>query len=350
MSGHHAFRLMKSSFQIGIVGASGAVGEVLLDVLHRREFPVDDLRLLASPRSSGKGMKLGKREFTVHPLTVESFTGLDLVFFTAGAAVSREFAPLCLKSGAIVIDNSSAFRLADSVPLIVPGVNDEALSEHSGLIANPNCTTAVTLMALAPLHRAFGVKRIIASTYQAVSGAGARGIYELHHQTKQVLRHHEAQPEIFDYPIAFNVIPHIDSFEPNCYTREEMKMQNEGGKILGLPNFRASTTCVRVPVERAHSVAVTAEFDRPIDLDLARKVIDEAPGVALFDDPDFKKYPMPLECAGQDKCFVGRLREDLAFDHGLSFWVCGDQLLRGAALNAVEIAELALLGKLTQAV
>lgn len=337
---------MKSSYRIGIVGATGAVGVEILDVLCRREFPIESIRALASPRSAGKGLRFGKKEVTVEALNVESFQNLDLVFFSAGAAISKEFAPLCLESGAIAVDNSSAFRMSESVPLVVPGINDHAVKGHNGLIANPNCTTAIALTALAPLHEAFGLKRVIASSYQAVSGAGARAIDELYHQTKQVLRHHHPEPEIFPHPIAFNVIPRIDRFEPNSYTREEMKMQNESRRILDLPSLACSVTCVRVPVERAHSIAVTAEFERQPDLESARRVIDAARGIRLKDDPDYSVYPMPLDCAGQDDCFVGRMREDLAFEKGLSFWVCGDQLLRGAALNAVEIAELALLGKL----
>jgi len=334
--------MKKPAYNVAVVGVTGAVGEEMLRVMERRSFPVANIKLLASSRSAGKPLEFRGKEHAVEALRVNSFEGVDIAFFSAGGSISKEFVPIAVDCGATVVDNSSAFRMHDGVPLIVPQVNGAAVSTHRRIIANPNCTTAITLMALAPLHRAFGVKRIFASSYQAVSGAGARAIAELREQTKRVSGGHKVEPEVFPHQIAFNVIPHIDAFTGNGYTKEEMKMQNEGAKILGLPGFHASVTCVRVPVFRAHSVAVSAEFERPVDLDAARAAIREFPGVELFDDPDANHYPMPVDCAGKDNCVVGRLRKDCAFENGLSFWVCGDQLLRGAALNAVEIAELVI--------
>lgn len=322
------------------MGATGAVGEELLRVLECRDFPVAELRLLASAKSAGKPLEFRGKDLAVQALTVDSFSGIDLAIFSAGSALAAEYSGLAVNAGAIVIDNSSAFRMNERVPLVIPEINPEDAKKHHGILANPNCTTAVTLMALAPLHKAFGVKRVFASSYQAVSGAGARAIQELRMQTKRVSSGHAAEPEVFSHQIAFNVIPQIDSFTENCYTKEEMKMQNESRRILGLPGFRASVTCVRVPVYRAHSVAVSAEFERPVDVVHARSAIEAFPGVQMLDEPDAGIYPMPIDCAGKDDCFVGRLRKDCAFDNGLSFWVCGDQLLKGAALNAVQIAEL----------
>jgi aspartate-semialdehyde dehydrogenase len=260
--------------------------------------------------------------------------------FSAGGGISKEYAPIAVQSGAVVVDNSSAFRLQESVPLVIPEINGADAARHKGIIANPNCTTAVTLMALYPLHRKFGVKRIFASSYQAVSGAGARAIEELRHQVKELAAGQPATKEVFPHQIAFNVIPQVDAFLDTGYTREEMKMQGEGRRIMHLPEFKASVTCVRVPVYRAHSVAVSAEFERPVSVPDAREAIAAFPGVQVRDDTAGNDYPMPLEVAGQDDCFVGRLRLDCALDNGLAFWICGDQLLKGAALNAVQIAEL----------
>ena len=332
--------MLNRSPKVGIVGATGAVGQEMLDVIARRKFPFSELRLLASARSAGRPLKFGQGELVVSPLHVDSLQGLDLVLFSAGASISHEYAPLALDAGAIVIDNSSAFRMHDHVPLVIPEINPDAVRNHSGIIANPNCTTAVALMALAPLHRAFGLRRVVASSYQAVSGAGLRAMDELTVQTKRCLKKQNPEPEVFKHQIAFNVIPHIDAFEPNCYTREEMKFQNEGRKILDLPGLRASITCVRVPVYRAHSVAMHAEFEREPSIDAARAALEEFPGVRLWDDPDVNHYPMPVDCAGKDDCYVGRLRTDTALDNGLALWVCGDQILKGAALNAIQIAEL----------
>jgi aspartate-semialdehyde dehydrogenase len=325
---------------LAIVGATGAVGIEMLRVLERRDFPVASLRLLASPRSAGKSLSFRGREHTVEPLSEDSFKGIDIALFSAGGGISKEFAPHAVNSGAVVVDNSSAFRMDPKVPLVVPEINAAAVSSHSGILANPNCTTAITLMALHPLHRAFGLRRIIASSYQAVSGTGARAIEELRDQVEAISAGKSFTKEVYPHQIAFNVIPHVDSFLDDGYTREEMKMQNEGRRIMDLPDLTASVTCVRVPVYRAHSVSVTAQFEHPVSLEKAREVLEDAPGVRLHDDPAAALYPMPIECSGEDDCRVGRLRLDCALPNALTFWVCGDQLLKGAALNAVQIAEL----------
>jgi aspartate-semialdehyde dehydrogenase len=328
------------SYNIAIVGATGAVGLELLDVLERRAFPVGSLRLLASVRSAGKTMRFRNQEIAVAELREDSFAGVDIAFFSAGGDTSRKFVPIAVVAGATVIDNSSAFRMDPQVPLVIPEINGADVREHRGIIANPNCTTAVTLMALYPLHRAFGVRRIFASSYQAVSGSGARAIAELKRQVESVRENEPPKPEVYPHPIAFNVLPHVDSFLENGYTKEEMKMQNEGRRIMHLPDFRASVTCVRVPVYRAHSVAVSAEFERAVSVEEAHEVLAKAPGLELVDEPGCNRYPMPLNAAGRDNCQVGRVRRDCAFENGLAFWVAGDQLLKGAALNAVQIAEL----------
>jgi aspartate-semialdehyde dehydrogenase len=330
----------KKSYHVAIVGATGAVGEELLRVLERRAFPVERLVPLCSERSAGGSVSFRGEKITAQRLSRDSFSGIDVAFFSAGGNVSREYAPIAREAGAVVIDNSSLFRMEPDVPLVIPEINGADVREHQGLIANPNCTTAVALMALYPLHRAFGVRRVIAASYQAVSGSGARAIKELRSQVEAAAQNQAPVAEIYPHPIAFNLLPHVDSFLPNGYTREEMKMQNEGRRIMHLPDFRASVTCVRVPVYRAHSVAVSAEFERPVSVEQARQALAGAPGLELVDDPQNNRYPMPLFTAGKDNCEVGRIRLDCAFENGLSFWVSGDQLLKGAALNAVQIAEL----------
>ena len=332
--------MQKKTYHVAIVGVSGAVGQEMLDVLARRRFPVGTLRALGSERSAGQRVQFQGEKLPIERLGEHSFDGIDLALFSAGAGVSRQFAPCAVRAGATVIDNSSAFRLDDAVPLVIPEINPEDAAGHHGIIANPNCTTAVTLMALAPLHRAFGARRVFAASYQAVSGSGARAISELRAQVQAVSAGQTVAPEVYPHQIAFNVLPQVDSFLENGYTREEMKMQNESRRILHHPAFRASVTCVRVPVYRAHSVAVNAEFDRPVSVEEARRVLEAAPGLQVIDDPATQSYPMPLDAAGRDDCAVGRLRLDCALDNGLAFWVAGDQLLKGAALNAVQIAEL----------
>ncbi|HSP46027.1 MAG TPA: aspartate-semialdehyde dehydrogenase [Chthoniobacterales bacterium] len=330
----------KKSYHVAVVGATGAVGEELLRVLERRAFPVARLVPLCSERSAGKSISFRGEPIVAQQLSPKSFAGVDLAFFSAGGDISREYAPAARDAGTIVIDNSSVFRMDSEVPLVIPEINGDDVRQHRGLIANPNCTTAVALMALYPLHRAFGVRRVIASSYQAVSGSGARAISELRSQVEAAAENRPPIAEIYPHPIAFNLLPHVDSFLPNGYTKEEMKLQNEGRRIMHLPDFRASVTCVRVPVYRAHSVAVSAEFERPVSIEEAHEVLAKAPGLELTDEPKNNRYPMPLFTAGKDNCEVGRVRRDCAFENGLSFWVSGDQLLKGAALNAVQIAEL----------
>jgi aspartate-semialdehyde dehydrogenase len=324
------------AYHIAVVGATGAVGQEILRVLERRNFPVASLHPISSARSAGKSVRFRDESVSVLQLNEHSFEKIDVAFFSAGGEISRKYVPLACQADAIVIDNSSAFRMDVHVPLVITEINAEDVRWHRGLIANPNCTTAITLMALFPLHRVFGVRRIFAASYQAVSGSGARAIDELTQQTKGATR----DSTVYPHPIAFNLLPHVDSFLETGYTKEEMKMQNEARKIMHLPQFCASVTCVRVPVYRAHSVAVSAEFERTVSLERAREVLAKAPGLELVDEPQNNRYPMPLSVTGKDNCQVGRLRLDCAFENGLSFWVSGDQLLKGAALNAVQIAEL----------
>ena len=329
----------RSNLHVGVIGATGAVGIEMIETLERRNFPVGKLTLLASARSAGKTLTYKGTTIVVQELTKDSFSGMDIALFSAGGGISREFAPVAAAGGCVVVDNSSAFRMDDTVPLVVPEINGADVKRHRGIIANPNCTTAVTLMALYPLHQAFFCRRIFASSYQAVSGTGAKAIEELRRQVDEVVHGRPVTREVYPHPIAFNVLPHVDSFLPSGYTKEEMKMENEGRKIMHHPTFRASVTCVRVPVYRAHSVAVSAEFEKPVTVEAALEVLKRAPGLDVIDNPAKCEYPLPLYQAQKDNCAVGRLRLDCALDNGLCFWVSGDQLLKGAALNAVQIAE-----------
>ena len=324
---------------MAVVGATGAVGVEMIRTLEQRNFPVGKLTLLASARSVGKPLKFRGTEIPVQELKQDSFQGIDIALFSAGGSISKEFAPAAARAGCVVVDNSSAFRMDPAVPLVIPEINAADIQQHQGLIANPNCTTAIALMALYPLHAAFGCRRIFASSYQAVSGTGAKAIAELERQVDQIVKRQPVTREVYPHQIAFNVLPHVDSFLPSGYTKEEMKMENEGRKIMHHPTFKASVTCVRVPVYRAHSVAVSAEFEQPATVEAAREVLKKAPGLDVIDDPAQCEYPLPLYQAGRYNCAVGRLRKDCALDNGLCFWVSGDQLLKGAALNAVQIAE-----------
>tara|TARA_B100000749_G_scaffold153349_1_gene117762 strand:+ start:703 stop:1710 length:1008 start_codon:yes stop_codon:yes gene_type:complete len=330
---------MREDLHVAVVGATGAVGVEMLKTLEKRNFPVGRLTPLASVRSAGKTLPFWGQEITVQELTTDSFAGVDIALFSAGGQISGEFASRAVEAGAVVVDNSSAFRMDDNVPLVVPEINAAEVARHKGIIANPNCSTIVTVMALYPLHQAFGVKRMFASTYQAVSGSGAMGIAELERQVGEINEGREVSREVYPHQIAFNVLPHVDVFLDNGYTKEEMKMVHESRKIMGLPDFEASVTCVRVPVYRAHSIAISAEFEKPVSVEGAREAISGAPGIDLNDDVASNGYPLPLELAGQDNCQVGRIRKDCAMENGLSFWVAGDQLLKGAALNAIQIAE-----------
>lgn len=328
------------NYVVGIVGATGAVGQELVRLLAERNFPLSELRLFASARSAGKTVTHGGKSLVIQEAKPGCFAGVDLAFFAAGGPVTRALAADAIASGCLVIDKSSVHRQAAGVPLVVPEINPEALRTHKGLIANPNCSTAVMLMGLYPLHRAFGLKRIFVSTYQSVSGTGAEAVREL---ADQMAAHAKGEPlthKVYPYQIAFNCIPQVDTFGADGYTGEEEKMRLESRKIMGLPDLKVSATCVRVPVVRAHSVAVSAEFERPVNLAEARAAVAAFPGAELVDDTAAKRYPTPLDFAEKVKCGVGRLRIDTAFDNGLSFWVSGDNLWKGAALNAVQNAEL----------
>ncbi len=328
------------NYVVGIVGATGAVGQELVRLLHERNFPMSSLRLFASARSAGKTVKHGDHAYVIEEAKLGAFAGVDLAFFAAGGSVTRALAADAIASGCTVIDKSSAYRQQADIPLVVPEINPEGLRTHNGLIANPNCSTAVMLMGLYPLHKLFGLKRIFVATYQSVSGTGAEAVKEL---ADQIAAHSAGQPlahKVYPYQIAFNCIPQIDTFGADGYTGEEEKMRLESRKIMGLPDLKVSATCVRVPVVRAHSVAVNAEFERPVNLEQARAAIAAFAGAELVDEPSAKKYPTPLDFAEKVKCGVGRLRVDTAFDNGLSFWVSGDNLWKGAALNAVQNAEL----------
>ena len=331
---------MSKNLHVAIVGATGAVGIEMMKTLEKRKFPVGKLTLLASARSAGKRLPFKGGDIAVEELTEDAFAGVDIALFSAGGAVSRKFAPFATQAGAVVVDNSSAFRMEPDVPLVVPEINGADIKSNRGIIANPNCTTAITLMALWPLHQVFGVTRLWASSYQAVSGTGAQAIEELRRQVQCLSEGRPVEMKVYPHQIAFNVLPHVDAFLESGYTKEEMKLQNEGRRIMHHPDFKASVTCVRVPVYRAHSVAVSAEFERPVSVEKAREVLGKAAGLDVVDDPARNSYPLPLHAAERDNCQVGRLRKDCALGNGLAFWVAGDQLLKGAALNAVQIAEL----------
>ena len=329
-----------ASFTVGIVGATGGVGQELLRLLHERQFPIASLRLWASARSAGKALAVGGQRHTVAEAKPGVFADVDLAFFAAGGATTRALAPDAVKAGCLVFDKSSAYRMDPAVPLVIPEINPEALRTHQGIIANPNCSTAVTLMGLWPLHQRFGLKRYFASTYQSVSGSGAAGLQELEGQVQAYAKGEPLTKALYPYQIAFNVIPQVDSFGADGYTGEETKMMLESRKIMGLPTLAVSATCVRVPVERAHSISINAEFARPVSVEEARAAIAAFPGAELVDDPANRRYPTPLAFSRQVKCGVGRIRRDSALENGLALWVSGDNLWKGAALNAIQNAEL----------
>ena len=327
--------------RVAIVGATGAVGVEILSCLETRNFPLASLKLLASSRSAGKQVPFRDEMLTVQELTPESFADVDIALFSAGGDISREYAPIAAAAGCVVIDNSSAFRQDADVPLVVPEINAAAAFDHPrNIIANPNCTTIITLMALYPLHLRFGLKTIIASSYQAVSGSGQHGIAELEQQVRAITLGEPLHIATYPRQIAFNVLPQIDRFTDSGYTKEELKMLNEGRKIMSLPELNVSCTCVRVPVYRSHSISCVAQFEKPVDVEAARACFAGMPGVALMDDPAQNIWPTPLDSTNGDTCFVGRIRKDLAIPNALSLWVVGDQVRKGAALNAVQIAEL----------
>ncbi len=333
--------MKKSKYNVAVGGATGAVGREMVRVLEERKFPVDQVRFLASARSAGQAIWFAGREIEVEEMTEKSFAGVDVALFSPGASVSKQFAPAAAKAGAVVIDNTSAFRMESDIPLVVPEVNpkDIALYKNRNIIANPNCSTIQMLVALKPIHDAARIKRIVVATYQSVSGAGQAGIDELSKQTASLLGMKDVVVKKFPHRIAFNVIPHIDVFLDNGYTKEEMKMVHETHKIMGDPSIRVSATCARVPVFYGHSEAVTIETEKKLSAAEVREILSKAPGVQVVDDVAKNTYPLASEAAGQDDTLVGRIREDLAFDNGISLWIVADNVRKGAATNAVQIAE-----------
>ena len=326
--------------RVAVLGASGAVGQELLQLLEQRRFPVAELLPLASPRSAGQSLGWQGRALTIQPVEASAFEGVDLVLASAGGSVSRQWAPLAAAAGALVIDNSSAFRMDPEVPLVVPEVNPEAAFSHRGIIANPNCTTILLSLALAPLHARRPIRRVVVSTYQSASGAGARAMEELRSLSRTVLDGGEPVSEVLPHSLAFNHFLHNSPLQPNGYSEEELKMLHETRKIMGTPELRLSATCVRVPVLRAHSEAVNIEFHEPFPVEEARALLAAAPGVELLDDFDANRFPMPTDVTGRDPVAVGRIRQDLSEPNALELWLCGDQIRKGAALNAIQIAEL----------
>lgn len=331
---------MAESYCVAILGATGAVGAELLELLDQRQFPLAELRLLASPRSAGTCLDFKGDRLTVEAVNEASFEGVDIVLASAGASTSRAWAAKAVEAGAVVIDNSSAFRMDPAIPLVVPEVNPDAAAKHQGIIANPNCTTILMSVAVYPLHQIQPIKRIVAATYQSASGAGARAMEEVKTQAAAILAGKEPETEIFPYPLAFNLFPHNSRLTDQGYCEEEMKMVNETRKIFGTPDLRITATCVRVPVLRAHSEAINLEFEVPFDVAKAREVLSKAPGVSLVEDWAANYFPMPIDASGKDDVLVGRIRQDLSHPNGLELWLCGDQIRKGAALNAIQIAEL----------
>ncbi|ASC69965.1 Aspartate-semialdehyde dehydrogenase [Halomicronema hongdechloris C2206] len=331
---------MAQAYRVAILGATGAVGTELLSLLEQRNFPVADLRLLASERSAGVSRTFGGKSLTVEALGPHSFDGVDLVLASAGATISRQWAPRAVEAGAVVVDNSSAFRMDPQVPLVVPEVNPNAAATHAGVIANPNCTTILMALAVWPLHQVQPVQRLVVATYQSASGAGARAMEEVKQQAAAILADQLPPTEAFPYPLAFNLFPHNSPVNEQGYCQEEMKMVNETRKIFAAPDLRISATCVRVPVLRAHSEAINLEFSTPFAPKRARELLGQFPGVRLVEDWQANHFPMPIEASGQDDVLVGRIRQDLSHANGLELWLCGDQIRKGAALNAVQIAEL----------
>ncbi|NIP39137.1 MAG: aspartate-semialdehyde dehydrogenase [Candidatus Dadabacteria bacterium] len=334
--------MSSKQYNVAIAGATGAVGVEMISILEERNFPVKKLTLLASKRSVGKCLPYKGQQIKVAELTTDSFKDIDIALFSAGGDRSREFAPAAAELGAVVIDNSSAYRMDPQVPLIIPEINPGAISDYNkkNIIANPNCTTVVTIMGLKPIHDISRITRVVATSFQAVSGAGAQAIEELKDQTRAIVNSKEAKAEVFSHQIAYNVIPHIDSFTENGYTKEEMKLHNETRKILGDEGIKLTATTVRVPVFRSHCVSVNLETESKVSIEQAKEAFTRFPGLSVLDNPEKSEYPMPIDTSGADDCFIGRIREDFTVQNGISFWISGDQLRKGAALNAVQIAEL----------
>lgn len=331
---------MSKTYRIAILGATGAVGTELVKLLEERDFPIADLKLLASPRSIGQTLPFRGEALAVEALAEKSFENIDIVLASAGGSLSKAWLPKAVEAGAVAIDNSSAFRMNPEVPLVVPEVNPEAARNHQGIIANPNCTTILMAVAIWPLHQVQPIRRIVAATYQSASGAGAKAMEELKIQARAILDGKEPLPEVLPYPLAFNLFPHNSPLTESGYCEEELKMVNETRKIFGVPELRITATCVRVPVLRAHSEAINLEFDAPFEVETARQLISQAPGVQLLENWQTNYFPMPMEATGRDDVLVGRIRQDLSQPNGLELWLSGDQIRKGAALNAVQIAEL----------
>jgi aspartate-semialdehyde dehydrogenase len=331
---------LSKKYNVAILGATGAVGTELLALLEERKFPLGKLKLLASERSAGKSIKFAGEDLIIEAVNESSFDGVDIVLASAGGSISQKWLPIATKAGAVSIDNSSAFRMHSDVPLIVPEVNPEAVTQHKGIIANPNCTTILMAVAIYPLHQVQPIQRIVAATYQSASGAGAMAMEEVKLQAQAILNGEPAVAEILPYPLAFNLFPHNSPMTDNSYCEEEMKMVNETRKIFGDHEIRITATCVRVPVLRAHSEALNLEFAQPFSPDKAREILATAAGVKLVEDFSKNYFPMPIEASGKDEVLVGRIRQDISHPNGLELWLCGDQIRKGAALNAVQIAEL----------
>lgn len=330
--------------RVAILGATGAVGTELLELLDQRQFPLKDLKLLASPRSAGKTLSFQGQDFVVEAVHEDAFRDVDLVLASAGGSSSKAWAKTIVESGAVMIDNSSAFRMEPTVPLVVPEINPTAAFEHQGIIANPNCTTILLGVAVYPLHQVQPIQRMVIATYQSASGAGARAMEEVKHQSRAILQGEPPQAEVLPYPLAFNLFPHNSPLTDWGYCEEEMKMVNETRKIFQAPDLRITATCVRVPVLRAHSEAVNLEFAAPFPVEKAREILAQAPGVELREDWQANYFPMPIDATGKDEVLVGRIRQDISLSEGLELWLCGDQIRKGAALNAVQIAELLVAG------
>lgn len=331
---------MSKSYRVAILGATGAVGKELLELLESRNFPVSDIKLLASERSAGRSLPFGGENLPVEAVSEKAFENVDLVLASAGGSTSKTWAPKAVAAGAVVVDNSSAFRMHPEVPLVIPEVNPQAAANHKGIIANPNCTTILMAVAVWPLHKVLPVQRLVAATYQSASGAGAKAMEEVKTQASAILEGREPVAEVFPYPLAFNVFPHNTQLNDLGYCEEEMKMVNETRKIFGNQDIRITATCVRVPVLRSHSEAINLEFEVPFSPEAAREILSQAPGVKLVEDWKANHFPMPIEATGQDEVLVGRIRQDISHPCGLELWLCGDQVRKGAALNAIQIAEL----------
>ena len=333
--------VLEMGCRLAIAGVTGAVGQEFLQILAEREFPFDSLLMLASSRSAGKKIEFKGKKYIVDELTEKSFANIDIALFSAGGSRSKQFAPAAVKAGAVVVDNSSAFRMEPLVPLVIPEINPEKIKEHKGIIANPNCSTIIGIVPVWPLHKANPVKRMVVSTYQAASGAGHSAMVELENQAREILDGEEATCQVFPYQIAFNCFCHNSKLGPNGYNEEEMKMVNETRKIFSCPEIAITCTCIRIPVLRAHCESINLEFSEPMSPDEVRDLLSTAPGVSLIDDREKNRFPMPIDATGNDDIFVGRIRQDESIpeNRGINIWVAGDQLRKGAALNAVQIAE-----------